>query len=106
MAIITFLRQFRVGEYALFDIAVSFLGVYLIAPLLSKILLKFGLNVLKISWMFLTLPLSIATHLLVGALTPMTINFIDLKGHYVLKVFILSLLFLGINQISATQKKK
>lgn len=105
MDTIIFLRQFRVDEYALFDIAVSFLGIYLIAPLLSKIFLRIGLKVPKISWLLLTLPLGIAVHLLVGTLTPMTSNFIDPQAHYILKVLILGLLFFGIKQISVAQKK-
>jgi hypothetical protein len=105
MITIEFLRQFRIYEYALFDIAVSFLGIFLLAPLLSKIFLKFGLEVPKISWIFLTLPLGILVHLLVGSFTPMTRNFIDPQGHYILKLLILSSLIFGIKNIIVTRNK-
>ncbi|MEI6288784.1 MAG: hypothetical protein WCP18_04430 [bacterium] len=96
---IEFLRQFRLGGYAIFDFAVSFLGIYLLAPLLSKLFLKIGVDIPKNNWLFLTLPISIAIHLLVGKITPMTKNLIDLHGHYILKIIILGLLIFGLKGI-------
>lgn len=105
MNTIDFLRQFRISEYALFDLGVSFLGVYLLSPLLSKLFLKFRIKIPKRSWLFFTLPLGILVHLLVGKITPMTKNFIDPHGHFFLKILILVLLILGIQGIKRTSKK-
>lgn len=99
MAPIAFLRQFRVGGYAIFDTAVSFLGVYLLSPWLSKLFLQFKIVVPRKSWLFLTLPISILVHFLVGNITPMTKNFMDLNGHYILKAVIFVLLFFGLKDI-------
>lgn len=99
MNTIDFLRQFRIGEYALFDLGVSFLGIYLLSPVLSKLFLKLRIKISKQSWLFFTLPLGILIHLLVGKITPMTKNFIDPHGHYLLKILILGLLILGIKDI-------
>jgi hypothetical protein len=99
MTTIENLRQFRLGKYAIFDFAASFLGVYLLSPLLSKIFLKIGLNIPKQNWLFLTLPLSILTHLLVGNITPMTKDFFSPNSHYLLKLIILTSLFLGLKGI-------
>ena len=101
---IEFLRQFRVGGYAIFDFAVSFLGIYLLAPLLSKIFLKIGVDIPRKSWILFTLPISIIIHLLVGKITPMTKNFIDIHGHYLLKILILGLLILGVMGIKIIKK--
>lgn len=101
-----FLRQFRIGGYAIFDLAVSFLALYLLAPLLSKLFLKIKLNIPKLNWLFLTLPISIVIHLLVGNITPMTKNFFDLNAHYVLKILILGSLYLGIRGVKIIPKKK
>jgi hypothetical protein len=94
-----FLRQFRIAEYAVFDFAVSFLGIYLLSSLLSKLFLKLKIDIPKRNWLYLTLPISILAHLLVGRITPMTANFLDLHDHYILKLLILALLILGIKGI-------
>lgn len=104
MTTLEYIRQFRIGEYAIFDLAVAFLGVYLLAPLLSKLFLKLRLNVPKINWLFLTLPIGILVHILVGSITPMAANFLDFSGHYILKVLILGLLFLGFRGIKIVKK--
>ncbi|MBU0577776.1 hypothetical protein KKF73_04385, partial [Patescibacteria group bacterium] len=87
---IEFLRQFRISGYAVFDFVVAFLGIYLLSPLLSKIFLKLRIDIPRKSWLFLTLPIGIAVHLLVGEMTPMTKNFLDINSHYILKILILS----------------
>jgi len=99
MDAISFLRQFRVGEYAIFDFVVSFLTVLLIAPLLSKIFRKIGIDIPKYDWLFFVLPVAVIAHLLIGRMTPMTINFIDIGGHYLLKIIIISSLILGLMNI-------
>jgi hypothetical protein len=97
MLTVTFLRQFRIGEYAIFDFTVALLGLALLSPLLSWLCRKFfKLEVPKKNWVFLTLPIGIVTHLIIGPITPMTRDFIDLSGHYTLKVIILGLLVLGL----------
>jgi hypothetical protein len=101
---IEFLRQFRIGGYAIFDFAIAFLGIYLLSPLLSKLFLLIKIKIPKKNWLFLTLPISILAHLLVGKITPMTRNFIDIHGHYILKILILSLLILGIKGIKIIKK--
>ena len=99
MITLQFLRSFRFGEYTYFDLIISFIGVYLLSPLLSKLLFKLKLDVSKKSWLLLTLPLSIAVHLAVNTITPMTRNFINLNGHYFLKGVILILFILGVKDI-------
>lgn len=49
--------------------------------------------------MYLTLPISILVHIAVGNYTKMTTNFLDLNSNYILKVFILLLLVLGLKGI-------
>jgi len=105
MNTIDILRQFRIGGYALFDLGVSFLGIYLLSPLLSKLFLKLRIKITKRSWLFFTLPLSILVHIIVGNITPMTKNFIDVHGHYFLKIIILGLFILGIKGTKIMSKK-
>ncbi len=105
MNTIEFLRQFRVLDYAVFDFAVSFLGIYLLAPWLSKIFLKIRLDIPKRNWLFLALPISIISHLMVFTITPMTRDFLDIHNHYILKIVILILLFFGIKGIRVVKRK-
>ncbi|MBU0546506.1 hypothetical protein KKA13_04625 [Patescibacteria group bacterium] len=73
--------------------------MYLLAPLLSKLFLKLRINIPKRNWLFLTLPIGVVVHLLVGKITPMTKYFLDIHGHYILKIIILGLFFLGLRGI-------
>jgi hypothetical protein len=96
MTTLEFLRQFRLGGYAVFDFAVSFLGMFLLSPLLSKLFLKLHLEIPKLNWVFLTIPIAIIVHLLVGNMTPMTKSLLDLHGGYITKLIALASLILGI----------
>ncbi len=104
MNIIEFFRQFTLGGYAIFDLIVSFVGIYLLSPRLSKIFLKFRFDIPKLNWLFLTLPISISIHLIVGNITPMTRDFIDIHSHYFLKILILCLIILGTKSIKKIKK--
>ena len=104
MTIIEFLRQFRIGGYAIFDFVASFVGIYLLSPLLSKLFLKIKLQIPKKSWIFLTLPIGVLIHILVSNVTPMTKNFIDLQGHYILKIIILILIIFGVKDIKILKR--
>jgi len=99
MNIIEFLRQFRFSDYAIFDFAITYIGIYLLAPLLSKIFLKIRVDIRKKNWLLLALPLSVLIHLLVGKITPMTRDVIDMHDHYILKILILILLIYGIRGV-------
>lgn len=99
MNIIEWLRQFRIGEFAIFDFAVSYIGIYLISPLLTKIFHKIHISIPKKSWIYLTLPIGIIAHQVTGTITPMNRNFFDLEGHYILKVIILGMVVLGLRGI-------
>ena len=101
---IEFLRQFRFYEYAVFDFAVSFIGVYLLSPFLSKIFLKIKIDIPKKNWLFLTLPISILVHFIIGEITPMTKYFLDINSHYFLKILIIGLLIMGIKDIKIIKK--
>ncbi|MBT3817496.1 MAG: hypothetical protein HOE80_03555 [Candidatus Magasanikbacteria bacterium] len=79
--------------------------MYLLSPFLSKMFLKIRIDIPKKNWLFLTLPLSIIIHILVGNITPMTRDFLDIHGHYVLKVVLFVLLILGLKGIKIVNKK-
>lgn len=104
MITIEWLRSFRIEGYAIFDLAVSFLGVYLIAPLLTKLFRKVRLEIPRNSWIYLTLPLSVPIHLAFGQMTLMTQNVLDLNGHYAIKILLPVLTVLGGRGIKVIRK--
>ncbi|MCK5285635.1 MAG: RluA family pseudouridine synthase [Candidatus Pacebacteria bacterium] len=104
MILIEFLRQFRFYEYAIFDFIIAFLGIYLLSSSLSKIFLKIRINIPKQNWLFLTLPISIFIHLIIGEITPMTRDFININDYYILKILILGLFIIGVKGIRIINK--
>lgn len=106
MITIDWLRQFRIEGFAIFDLSVSFLGVFLLSPLLSRFAELFSLRVSKKSWLLLTLPLSILIHIIVGNMTLMTKNFLDPQNHYILKTIIILLVIFGIKDVRLIKHNK
>ena len=106
MVPIEYLRQFRLSGYAIFDFIAVFLGFLILAPLLSKLFLKLKLDVPKRNWIFLSLPISIPVHLLVGQITPMTRDFFNIHDHYILKIILITLLILGLKGIKLINTEK
>ena len=45
MEIVGFLRQFKIGPFAIFDFALAYIGVFFIAPLLTKLFLRLNLKI-------------------------------------------------------------
>ncbi len=95
MPSIEFLRSFRIGGYAIFDLTTSFLGVLVLSPFLIRLFRLIHLEIPLSSWMLFTIPIGILTHIVTGNHTLMTKYFLDPSGHYLLKLFIIILVLLG-----------
>lgn len=106
MAIIATLREFRILGYAVFDFVVSFLGIYLLAPRLSRLFRRINLDISTKSWMFFTLPIGIMAHLLTRTMTPLTVSFLNLSGHYFVKILIIGSFILGAVNVKVIKKHK
>lgn len=100
MITIEYLRQFRILNFAIFDFALSFLGIYLLSPLLGKLALKVGLIIPMSTWLYWTLPIGVLTHILTGNITPMTAQLLDPSSGYFVKLLVLTLIILGSINIS------
>jgi len=98
------LRQYRILDYAVFDLLLAFVGMAILSPLLSKLFLKMGINIPKRSWVIWALPIGIVAHLLVGNITLMTGRFIDPSGHYLLKIVIAVLVVAGFYGVKKVKK--
>ena len=93
---INILRSFRISGFAVFDLVVSYLGMYLLAPLLTIVFRKIGIEVTRVQWMYLMLPISVIVHLLIGQRTHLTDQLFDLNGGYIAKIVILLMIYKGI----------
>ena len=99
MTTLEYLRHFHLFGYAIFDLTLSFLGMYLLSGRLSKLFKKINIIIPKINWVYLTLPIGIFVHILVFTITPMTRDFLSIDSHYILKIVILAFLILGLKGI-------
>lgn len=101
MDYITFLRQPKIGSLAIFDLTVSYLGIFLISPLLTKLFSIFHLNISRSSWLWLTLPISVIVHLIVHQKTGLIKILSDPKQFqfYVAVVTLLFMSYMGLKSI-------
>ena len=92
------LRQFKLGPFAIFDFAISYLIIYLVSPFLVKLSKKLNFPISKAQWLWLVIPFSVATHILSGEMTPLTKMFVNLKGDIVVKVLVVLMLYMGLKR--------
>ena len=104
MTTLEYLRQFRFLGYAIFDLGVSFLGMLILSPLLTMLFRKAHIEIPWWSWVLFTLPLGIVFHLAFNAMTPMTKQFLNLNGDYVLKAVIVAFCILGALGVRSIKK--
>jgi hypothetical protein len=97
------LRSYRIGPFAIFDFAISYIIVFLIAPLLVKISKKLNFPITKTQWLWLVLPFSVLSHLMVGNITPLTEMFIEPNGNFLVKAIVLFMTYMGLRRV---KKKK
>ncbi len=98
MITIEYLRSFRLGSFAIFDFTISYIGVYLLVPILNKIISPLNRSLTHFQWMLLVLPLSILFHIIFRNFTPLTKQAIDPSGHYLIKVILLLMLYFGLRR--------
>ena len=107
MDILSILRQYRIGPFAVFDTVAAYLGIFLIAPLLSKLFSKINVTITRSDWMWLTLPISVLFHLITRQNTPlMKILFNPNQFPFYLVIFILFLMmYMGLRKMSILNKR-
>ena len=95
MTNIELLRSYRIFDLALFDLILSYAGVYLLAPWLIKLLNKVHIKTTRSWWLWMTLPLSVAIHILVGQETALTKMFLDPNGFILVKILIIAMIYMA-----------
>lgn len=96
MHVLEYLRQWRIGDYSVFDSVLTVIALLFLAPWLTKLCARFGVRVPVRNWYFLALPVSLVAHVLTGRYTPLTLQVLDPHGHVVVKIVMVALLALGL----------
>ena len=104
MDITDFLRQLKIGPFAVFDLAISYIGIYLISPTLTKLASKTRLQISRTQWLWLVLPSSIIIHIIFGQKTPLTDMFLDPNNFYIIKIVIIFMLVMGLKDTKFLKK--
>ena len=101
---IAYLRQFRIGPYAIFDVVLSYLGIYLLSPLLTAAFAKIHLNITKSDWMWLVLPLSVIFHLIFNQKTSFMKALINPEHYFIEAIVLVFMLYMGLRNARAPIK--
>lgn len=96
---ITYIRQFRIGPYAIFDIVTSYVGIYLLAPLLTRLAKSFTLHIPRSAWLWFTLPLSVIVHLVFGQNTEFMKRLSNPQGYHLETILLIVMVFMGGRQV-------
>lgn len=89
------LRQYSIFGYAVFDLVLTYVGMFILSFPLSWMFRKINIDIPIRSWLIWALPIGIIFHVVFNNLTLMTKQFLDLKGYYLLKVIIIGMIPLG-----------
>lgn len=99
---IDILRQFRIGPFTIFDTATAYLGILIISPLLTWIFSKIHFHISTVSWLWLTLPISVIFHLVLSQNTPLMKILSDpLKfDFYFVLIVLIFMTYMGLKDIN------
>lgn len=99
---IEYLRQFKIGPFAIFDTVSAYLGILLLAPLLTWLFSKVNLKIPVVSWLWFTMPLSVIFHLLFRQTTPVIKILISPNQlqFYITLFTLLIMVYVGFRKIS------
>lgn len=102
MISIEYLRQFKIGPFAIFDTVISYLGILLLSPLLSWLTSKIHFKVPITSWLWFTMPLSVLFHVAFRQPTPLMKILGDASNFqfYIALVLLLGMTYMGFRGIS------
>jgi len=100
------LREYRIVEFAIFDFVASYLGIYLISPILIWIFKKAKIQTDKSAWLFFVLPISVIVHIIFGRITPLTKLVISMNSGIIAKIIVGISTFFGFKHTSFKPEEK
>lgn len=102
MITLEYLRQFKVGPFAIFDTVISYVGILILSPLLSWLMSRLHLKIPVSSWLWFTVPLSVIFHMIFNQPTPL-MKVLTNPGHftfYIALFVLIAMTYMGIRDIS------
>ncbi len=104
MLSIEYLREFRIGQFAIFDLTTAYLGMLILSPIFTWMMSKLKINVPIVSWVLLTLPLSVVFHIIFQQTTPLIelLSNPDRIQFYVVIFILFAMTYLGLSKIRKT----
>lgn len=98
---IEYLRQFRIGPFAIFDIISSYLGILILSPILSWVASRMNLKISTITWLWFTLPLAVIFHIIFRQSTPMMKMLTNLGNYqfYIAILILIAMTYMGFRKI-------
>lgn len=98
MEIIEILRQYRIGPFTIFDTALAYGAIFLLAPLLTKLFLKINVSFSRTDWLWLTLPIAVIFHFVLQQHTPFMEMLLNPNDFYIAKIVLLLMLYMGLRK--------
>ena len=95
---LNFIRQFKIGPFAIFDTVISYIGLFLLAPILTKMFRIMRLEISLASWLWFVLPLSIVFHFFFSQQTPLMKLLVSSNG-YIAIIILLAMAYMGVRTI-------
>jgi len=101
MVSIEYLRQFRIGPFAIFDTVVSYVSVGILSPLLSWLASRINIAIPKISWLWFTLPLAVIFHIIFRQSTPLMkiLSYPESFQFYIAIILLFAMTYMGFKEI-------
>lgn len=103
---ISLLRQFKIGPFALFDIVISYVSVFLLAPLLTKLFHKVHLRISRAAWLWWTLPIAVLFHLAFRQNTPFMKLLFDPSSFYLPAILLIIMVLMGVKVVFDDNEKQ
>jgi len=96
-----YLRQWRVGQFTVFDTVASYVGILILSPILSWLMSRLDLKVPLISWLWFTMPLSVIFHLIFNQSTPLMKVLTNPRtfDFYIAVIILLVMTYLGLRKV-------
>jgi hypothetical protein len=107
MDILHILRLYKIGPFTIFDTGTAYLGIFIIAPLLTKLFSKIHINIPRSGWMWLTLPISVLFHLILFQDTPLMkmLSNPNQIQFYVVIIILVFMTYMGLRNIKKQNRK-
>jgi hypothetical protein len=96
-----YLRQFRIGPFAIFDTVASYVGALILSPLLSWLASRVNVKIPKLSWLWFTVPLAVVFHFIFNQSTPLMQMLANPENFqfYIAITMLFTMIYMGFREI-------